>query len=75
MNRGPKPKTIRDLPADWHRKILTLARQGLSEREIREHLGISITLFYALMKREPKFRNAVLVSRQERLSWRLDVAI
>jgi len=75
MKSGPKRKTTRDLPAGWRGTMLSLARQGQSEQIIREQLRLSISLWYGLLRRDPKLRDAVKASREVRLSRRLGVAV
>ena len=75
MNLGPRPKTTRDLPAGWRRTILSLARQGLPEKDVRKQLGLSVNGWYGLLRRDAKFREAVQAARQARLSRRLGVAV
>ena len=72
---GPKAKTSRDLPAGWRRMMLSLARQGQSEQDIRRQLRLSISLWYGLLRRDPKFREVVKACREARLSRRLGVAV
>ena len=72
---GTKPKTTRDLPAGWRRKIIAMAKQGMTEQEIRREFGISNGLWYGLLRREPRFRQTIEAARSLRMSQRLGVAV
>jgi hypothetical protein len=72
---GTKAKTTADLPAGWRRKIIKLAKQGMTEQQIRREFALSNRLWYGLLKREPRFRETIETARSLRMSQRLGVAV
>ena len=57
--RGKKPKTLDVLPDGWQKIVVDNMSQGASQKEVIALLGIGADLYYAFIKRESEFADAV----------------
>jgi hypothetical protein len=70
MPTGRPKKTINSFPKGWKRKLITLAKEGASEVELRAELGgLSNDTWYRLLEDEPEFSETILACRTLAEAW------
>lgn len=69
MKTGRPQKTLKDLPRNWEKLVLSHMAEGASKKEIIAELGIGSQLFYDLAEREEEFSNTIKKGTELSEAW------